>query len=95
MRAARRRVWDAAHPGMFYASFAAALGINVLAVIEGVHRYRFNHEANERRRIRMALYTGVPGVLAYAVKDGIPIVTRLAGGVPPTCPRRSRSCCSC
>jgi eukaryotic-like serine/threonine-protein kinase len=79
-------IWDAAHPGMFYASFAAALGINVLAVIEGVHRYRFNHEANERRRIRMALYAGVPGVLAYAVKDGIPIVTRLAGGVPPTWP---------
>ena len=71
---------------VFYASFAAALGINVLAVIEGVHRYRFNHEANERRRIRMALYAGVPGVLAYAVKDGIPIVTRLAGGVPPTWP---------
>jgi hypothetical protein len=80
-------VWDATHPGVFYASFAAALGINVVAVGEGVHRYRFNHNANERRRIRMALYTGVPGILAYAVKDGVPIVARLAGSVAPEWPR--------
>ena len=79
-------LWDASHPAVFYGSFAAALGINVLAVVEGVHRYRFNHEANERRRIRMALYTGVPGVLAYAVKDGIPISIRLAGGEAPAWP---------
>jgi GAF domain-containing protein len=73
-------VWDATHPTLFYASFAAALGINVLTVIEGIHRYRFNHDASQRRRIRMALYTGVPGVLAYAIKDGVPIVSRFAGG---------------
>jgi GAF domain-containing protein len=79
-------MWDASHPGVFQASFAAALGINVLAVIEGVHRYRFNHSASERRRIRMAVYTGVPGVLGYAVKDGLPIVTRLAGGDPAPWP---------
>ena len=72
-------VWDATHTGAFYSSFAAALGINLLAVIEGVHRYRYNHDANDRRRIRMALYTGVPGVLAYAMKDGVPIVMELAG----------------
>ena len=69
--------WDAAHANVFYGSFAAALGINVIAVIEGVYRYRFNHDANERRRIRMAVYTAVPGVLAYAVKDGLPIVAQL------------------
>ena len=34
---------------------------------------------NERRRIRMALYTAVPGVLAYAIRDGIPIVASLLG----------------
>jgi hypothetical protein len=80
-------LWDAAHDGLFHASFAAALAINVLAVLEGIHRYRFNHDANERRRIRMALYTGAPGVLAYAVKDGVPIVMRLAGASAPAWPR--------
>ena len=71
-------VWDATHPGVYYAAFAIALGINVLAVGEGAYRYRFNHDANERRRIRMALYTAVPGVLAYVVRDGLPIVATLA-----------------
>jgi eukaryotic-like serine/threonine-protein kinase len=79
-------LWDARHPGVFYGSFAAALLINVLAVVEGVHRYRFNHSANERRRIRMALYTGAPGVLAYAIKDGVPIVALLAGARVPAWP---------
>lgn len=69
--------WDAAHSQVFYASFAAALGVNVIAVVEGVYRYRANHDANERRRIRMAVYTTVPGVFAYAIKDGIPIVAQL------------------
>jgi eukaryotic-like serine/threonine-protein kinase len=72
-------VWDATHPAVYFAAFACALGINVLAVVEGTYRYRFNHNANERRRIRMALYTAVPGVLAYVVRDGVPIVASLAG----------------
>jgi hypothetical protein len=79
-------VWDATHPGVFYSAFAIALSINVLAVIEGAYRYGFNHNANERRRIRMALYTAVPGVLAYAVRDGIPIVASLIGVDPPRFP---------
>jgi hypothetical protein len=70
-------VWDATHPGIYYATFACALAINLLAVLEGAYRYRANHNANERRRIRMALYTAIPGVLAYAVRDGIPIVAQL------------------
>jgi GAF domain-containing protein len=70
-------VWDATHPGVYYAAFAIALAINVVAVAEGAYRYRFNHDANQRRRIRMALYTTVPGVLAYAIRDGIPIVAQL------------------
>ena len=75
--------WDAAHGNVFYASFAAALGLNVAAVIEGVYRYRFNHDANERRRIRMAVYTAVPGVFAYAIRDGVPIVAQLFGRPVP------------
>ena len=79
-------LWDATHPWVYYAAFATALGINVLAVGEGAYRYRFNHDANERRRIRMALYTAVPGVLAYAVRDGLPIVASLTGAEPPLFP---------
>ena len=79
-------LWDATHHDVFYAAFAAALAINLIAIVEGVHRYRLNPDANERRRIRMALYTGVPGVLAYALKDGLPIVTRLAGRTAPAWP---------
>jgi tRNA A-37 threonylcarbamoyl transferase component Bud32 len=79
-------LWDATHPGVFYASAGAALGINVAAVVEGVFRYRLNHDANERRRIRMALYTAVPGVLAYAVKDGAGIAAGAGGGTLPAYP---------
>jgi eukaryotic-like serine/threonine-protein kinase len=72
-------VWDAAHPGAYYGSFALALAINVAVIVEGVYRYKVNDDANERRRIRMAVYTAVPGVFAYAVKDGVPIVASLLG----------------
>ena len=79
-------LWDAAHPGVYFGSFALALGINVLALLEGVHRYRSTHDANERRRIRMAVYTAVPGVIGYAIKEGIPIVSMLAGAGLPVYP---------
>ena len=79
-------VWDATHEHVYYAAFATALGINVLAVAEGAVRYRFNHNANERRRIRMALYTAVPGVLAHAIRDGIPIVATLLDTESPRYP---------
>jgi hypothetical protein len=80
-------LWDATHPGVFYGSAATALAINLMALVEGVFRYRLNHDANERRRVRMALYTAVPGVLAYAVKDGFSIAANIAGGAPPVYPR--------
>jgi len=50
-----------------------------VALAEGVYRYRFNHDANERRRIRMSVYTAVPGITAFAIKDGLPIVAMLSG----------------
>ncbi len=53
---------------------------------------------NERRRIRMAVYTAVPGVLAYALKDGVPIVAMPCGvrAARATPQPRSSSCrCSC
>jgi eukaryotic-like serine/threonine-protein kinase len=79
-------LWDASHPAAYYGSFALALTINVAAVVEGVYRFKFNHDANERRRIRMAIYTAVPGVFAYALKDGVPIVAMLAGTAIPSYP---------
>jgi len=78
-------MWDAANGWAYYGSFAAALALNVAAVVEGVFRYR-NHDANERRRIQMAVYTAVPGVFAYAVKDGVPIVAMLTGAAVPMYP---------
>ena len=79
-------VWDANHPGVFYTSAAAGLAINLLALVDGTRRYRLNHDANERRRIRMALYTAVPGVLAYALKDGVAIAAGAAGAAAPVYP---------
>lgn len=78
--------WDAGHPGVYATAFAAALSLNLLAIGEGVYRYRFNHDAGERRRIRMAVYTAVPGVVAYAIKDGVPMVALLAGVAAPHYP---------
>ncbi|HEX9365728.1 MAG TPA: protein kinase, partial [Vicinamibacterales bacterium] len=50
------------------------------------YRFKYNHDANERRRIRMAVYTAVPGVFAYALKDGVPIVAMLMGTAIPSYP---------
>jgi tRNA A-37 threonylcarbamoyl transferase component Bud32 len=77
-------VWDATHPGAYFASFSAGLAINVAVIAEGWNRFRFNQDRNQRRRIRMALYTAIPGVLAFAVKDGTPIVASLLGLEPPS-----------
>jgi eukaryotic-like serine/threonine-protein kinase len=77
-------VWDATHAGAYFASFAAGLAINVAVIVEGWHRFRFNQDSNQRRRIRMALYTAIPGVTAFAVKDGTPIVASLLGLRPPS-----------
>jgi tRNA A-37 threonylcarbamoyl transferase component Bud32/GAF domain-containing protein len=72
-------LWNSMHPAACYASFVASLAVNLAVIVEGLYRYRVVHDANERRRIRMAVYTGVPSVLAYSAKDGIPIVAGLMG----------------
>lgn len=72
-------VWLSMHGWTFEASFALALAANVLIVIEGISRYRVNLDADERRRIQIVVYTGVPAVFAYALKTGIPIVLGLLG----------------
>jgi eukaryotic-like serine/threonine-protein kinase len=71
--------WFTRHGWIFDASFAVALGANLVIVAEGVNRYRHNEDVNERRRIQIVVYTGVPAVFAYAVKAGVPLLSSLVG----------------
>ena len=71
--------WIATHGWAYDAAFAIPLAANVLIVIEGISRYRVNLDADERRRIQIVVYTGVPAVFAYALKTGLPLVFGLAG----------------
>jgi hypothetical protein len=71
--------WISMHGWTFEASFAIALAVNVLIVVEGIGRYRVTTDPDERRRVQIIVFTGVPAVFAYALKTGIPIVLGLAG----------------
>lgn len=71
--------WLAERAWTFEASFALGLAANVLIVIEGSGRYRHHPDANERRRIQIVVFTGVPAVFAYALKTGMPLLFGLLG----------------
>ncbi len=71
--------WIAERAWTFDACFALGLAANVLIAIEGIGRYRHNPDANERRRIQIVVFTGVPAVFAYALKTGIPLLSGLLG----------------
>jgi GAF domain-containing protein len=71
--------WLTTHGWTFDAAFALPLAVNVLIVVEGIARYRSNLDADERRRIQIVVYTGVPAVFAYALKTGLPLVFGLLG----------------
>ena len=71
--------WVATNPWVFSLSFAVALAANVAIVLEGVARYRGNRDANERRRIQMVVYTGVPAVLAYTLSTSISAISTISG----------------
>lgn len=71
--------WIATHPWAFNAAFAIPLAVNVAIVIEGIQRYQRNPDADERRRIQIVVFTGVPAVFAYALKTGIPLLSGLMG----------------
>lgn len=75
-------LWDATHPGAFFLTFAAALLVNGATLGEAVWRYAHNPDLHERRRIRLAIATTVVGVLAFALKDGLPVVSSLVRGEP-------------
>ena len=72
-------VWLTERSWMFEASFALALAVNVLIVIEGIQRYRASLDSDERRRIEIVVFTGVPAVFVYALKTGVPLLAGLAG----------------
>jgi hypothetical protein len=78
-------VVDATRPNLYFTSFALALAINVVAVAEGVQRYR-SLSGPLQRRVRLAVYTGLPGVLAFVIKDGLPMAALLRGRVAPDLP---------
>ena len=71
--------WLSLRGWLFGAAFALPLAANVLIVVEGISRYRVNLDANERRRIQIVVFTGVPAVFAYALKVGIPLVSGALG----------------
>ena len=71
--------WDAAHPWLYFSSFGASVAMNVGIVAEAVLRFKTNPDLTERRRIQIAMITIVPGVLAFAVKDGLPAIALLFG----------------
>ena len=71
--------WFATHGWTFESSFALCLAVNLLIVSEGITRYRGNLDADERRRIQIIVFTGVPAVFAYALKTGIPLLLGLLG----------------
>jgi len=78
-------VWDAAHPTFYFGACAAAVAMQVAVMGDGLFRFRRNTDQTERRRIQIAVLTIVPGVLAFAVKDGVPLLSML-GGTPLALP---------
>ncbi len=77
---------DARRPEIYYASFSVATLVNLLAMVEGVVRYRRITAANERRRIRLAMATSVVGVTAFAIKEGVSAMFVMVGATAPDLP---------
>ena len=71
---------DATHPTTFFAIFAAALTVNIAAMVESVIRFRKNPDPLERRRIALSVWTLALGTFAFTVRDGVPAVVAALGG---------------
>jgi len=78
--------WFAARPLLFTATFLLAVLANAAIVVEGYGRYRRNPDANGRRRIMVVVYTGVPGALAWAISEMLPVAGSLLLGRPVQLP---------
>jgi tRNA A-37 threonylcarbamoyl transferase component Bud32 len=78
--------WFAVRPLLWPTTFVVAVLANAAIVIEGFGRYRRNPDANERRRIMVVVYTGVPGALAWAISETLPVAGTLLLGRPVQLP---------
>jgi len=78
--------WVAARPLLWSATFVVAVLANAAIVVEGYGRYRRNPDVNERRRIMVVVYTGVPGALAWAISEMLPVAGALLLGRPVELP---------
>ncbi len=74
--------WDVTHPTLFFAAFAIALSVNVGAMADSVWRFKHNPDAQERRRLSLAVMTAAIGTLAFVVKDGLPALSLALAGAP-------------
>ena len=74
--------WDATHPSVFFAAFAIALAVNVGAMADAVVRFKHNPDAQERRRVSLAVMTTAIGTFAFVVKDGLPALSLALTGTP-------------
>ena len=74
--------WDATHPTLFFAAFAIGLSVNVGAMADAVWRFKHNSDAQERRRVSLAVITAAIGTLAFVVKDGLPALSLALAGTP-------------
>jgi predicted Ser/Thr protein kinase len=72
--------WDADHGRVYFATFAAGLSLNVLTAFDAYRRFCRMTDLNERRRIQIATYLLVPGVMAYGAYEGLPVVTSVVTG---------------
>ena len=71
--------WLALNPWVFNTSFAVGLATNIALLGVAVQRYLVNPDAVERRRIQTIMVTAVPGMVAYALAAGVPLVARSLG----------------
>jgi len=71
--------WFATHPWFFNTCFGLGLATNLGLLGHSVHRYRTNPDAVERRRVQTVLATAVPGMLAYVLVTGVPLIASGAG----------------
>jgi GAF domain-containing protein/predicted Ser/Thr protein kinase len=74
--------WDATHPSVFFTAFAIGLAVNVAAMGDAVWRFKHNPDAQERRRVSLAVMTAAVGTLGYVVKDGLPALGLAVVGTP-------------
>jgi tRNA A-37 threonylcarbamoyl transferase component Bud32 len=72
--AAAPLAWFATRPLLWSSTFVVAVLANAAIVVEGFGRYRRNPDLNERRRIMVVVYTGVPGALAWAISETLPVI---------------------